>query len=459
MSTTRSALTSTESRRPKAYSYLRFSTPDQMDGDSFRRQWDLARSYAERNGLDLDEALKFHDMGVTSFRGANAERGKLSLFRRAVEDGLVAPGSYLLVEDFDRLSRMDPWDALPIFQEIVNRGITLVTLKDQKVWNKEAIRGNALRLIEPLFAMWTSHNESAKKSARLSEVHAAKGKRLLDGVRLDKPYKHGPAWLRWDGTGKQFELIPDRAALVRDVFAKADAGWSIDRIAQSLNKAAVPTWERGRRKAKFWRGARLRKMLVNRAAVGTLVLGKSEHDVETRKRSDKALATIENYFPPLVERELFDSVNARLGTTAPRGRNASRPVSSIVAGLAKCSHCGSSVIRVSKGDYIYLLCSRAHAKAGCKYQAVHYKEVEQALRLNVEVLIDEAPRGSSKENLEDQIANLDTGLSELKDEAKELLRDFRATRSPTMRSALTEAERNIELMENKLTALRDTTSS
>jgi hypothetical protein len=27
----------TEGVRPKAYSYLRFSTPDQMEGDSFRR--------------------------------------------------------------------------------------------------------------------------------------------------------------------------------------------------------------------------------------------------------------------------------------------------------------------------------------------------------------------------------------------------------------------------------------
>jgi DNA invertase Pin-like site-specific DNA recombinase len=38
----------------------------------------------------------------------------------------------LLIESFDRLSRMDPWDALPIFQEIVNAGITIVTLQDKK---------------------------------------------------------------------------------------------------------------------------------------------------------------------------------------------------------------------------------------------------------------------------------------------------------------------------------------
>jgi len=106
--------------RPKAYSYLRFSTPEQMLGDSVRRQWSAAKTYAARNGLDLDESLTFRDMGMSGFKGANAVRGELAAFRRGVEDGMIAPGSFLLVEDFDRLSRMNPWEALPVFQEIIN---------------------------------------------------------------------------------------------------------------------------------------------------------------------------------------------------------------------------------------------------------------------------------------------------------------------------------------------------
>jgi DNA invertase Pin-like site-specific DNA recombinase len=37
-----------------AYSYLRFSTPEQMQGDSFRRQTEAAKVYAERHGLTLE---------------------------------------------------------------------------------------------------------------------------------------------------------------------------------------------------------------------------------------------------------------------------------------------------------------------------------------------------------------------------------------------------------------------
>jgi hypothetical protein len=38
--------------RPKAYSYVRFSTPEQAKGDSLRRQTDRARAWAVANDLE-----------------------------------------------------------------------------------------------------------------------------------------------------------------------------------------------------------------------------------------------------------------------------------------------------------------------------------------------------------------------------------------------------------------------
>ncbi|KVR83488.1 recombinase family protein [Burkholderia vietnamiensis] len=49
----------------KAYSYLRFSTPEQAQGDSFRRQTALAEAYAQQHGLELDTTLRFADEGVS----------------------------------------------------------------------------------------------------------------------------------------------------------------------------------------------------------------------------------------------------------------------------------------------------------------------------------------------------------------------------------------------------------
>ncbi|HMA56316.1 MAG TPA: recombinase family protein, partial [Pseudolabrys sp.] len=181
---------------------------------------EAARSYALEKGLELDEELTFHDLGVSAFKGANATTGKLAAFRRALEDGLVESGSYLLVEDFDRLSRMGPWEALPIFQVIINAGITVVTLKDREVWTRAALRDNPMLIMKSLFAMWNGYQESAKKSGRVAEAWAAKRKRLISGEPLSKPFTRiAPAWLTWNDEAKAFAALPDRAVIVQRIFA------------------------------------------------------------------------------------------------------------------------------------------------------------------------------------------------------------------------------------------------
>ncbi len=102
----------------KAYSYLRFSTPEQIKGDSTRRQKDGAKKYAEEHGLDLDEKLTFQDLGVSALHGKNAETGALGVFLQAVREGRVEKGSYLLVESLDRISRKKARKALHWFRQL-----------------------------------------------------------------------------------------------------------------------------------------------------------------------------------------------------------------------------------------------------------------------------------------------------------------------------------------------------
>jgi hypothetical protein len=64
---------------PKAYSYIRFSTPEQQHGDSFRRQTELSQKYAEAHGLTLDENLTYRDLGVSAFDKSNITSGQLGV--------------------------------------------------------------------------------------------------------------------------------------------------------------------------------------------------------------------------------------------------------------------------------------------------------------------------------------------------------------------------------------------
>ncbi len=177
-----------------AYSYLRFSTPEQAGGDSRRRQLDLARSYAARHGLVLDAGLSFRDLGMSAFHGHNVREGALRAFLDAVELGLVPRGSHLLVESLHRLSRDRVLLAQSLFLRIVEAGITIVTLIDDRNYSAESLNRSPMDLIVSLVRMMRANEESVTKSARLRAVWARKR------AELGTPPATGrcPGWLRLD---------------------------------------------------------------------------------------------------------------------------------------------------------------------------------------------------------------------------------------------------------------------
>src|SRR5688500_10462942 len=89
----------------RVYSYIRFSTPEQALGDSERRQLDKARAWAEKHGNEFDDSLRIADRGRSAYKGDHRKKGALGEFLERVRTGEVTPGSILVVEDIDRLSR------------------------------------------------------------------------------------------------------------------------------------------------------------------------------------------------------------------------------------------------------------------------------------------------------------------------------------------------------------------
>src|ERR1700712_1153568 len=150
-----------------AYSYLRFSTPEQAAGDSRRRQIAMAEKYAAAHHLKLDLHLSFRDLGVSAYRGRNAKEGALRAFLEAIEYNLVPPNSYLLVESLDRLSRDRILAAQTLFMQIVQAGITIVTLVDQRSYSLESLNQNPLDLVISLVTMMRANEESEIKSSRI----------------------------------------------------------------------------------------------------------------------------------------------------------------------------------------------------------------------------------------------------------------------------------------------------
>src|SRR5689334_14203980 len=108
--------TDADRRTPAAYSYLRYSTAEQGRGDSARRQTEARDKWLSAHpGVPLDTSLRLADRGRSAFKRKNWDAYALAEFVKLVEADRVAPGSYLLVENLDRLSRENVGDAVELF--------------------------------------------------------------------------------------------------------------------------------------------------------------------------------------------------------------------------------------------------------------------------------------------------------------------------------------------------------
>ncbi len=67
-----------------AYSYIRFSSGKQSQGDSQRRQTELRDSLLAKHGWVLDTTLNIQDLGKSAFKG---ERQGLAAFLAAIKEG------------------------------------------------------------------------------------------------------------------------------------------------------------------------------------------------------------------------------------------------------------------------------------------------------------------------------------------------------------------------------------
>ncbi|GAB9171291.1 recombinase family protein [Bradyrhizobium diazoefficiens] len=356
------------------------------------------------------------------------------------------------------MSRDDFFEAQTLFQNLIIGGINVAVLATGEVYSHDRLRKQPYDIMYIVAEQIRANQESARKSQLIGDAKARKKKRLSEHGLEGKPYtRQTPAWITWSDEDKRYELIPERAALVKEMFDRMAAGDGLTRIARDLNERAVPTWSRSgkQRTADHWRTSYIRKVLTSTAPIGTFTPHTTAHDDTTRARRDEPMEPVENLFPAAIDADTYWRVNRKLSTKAARGRNARQPPKSIVSGIAFCATCGHAMTRVSKGDYVYLVCSRANMKAeGCRYLAVRYEAVEKALRTNAHRLIKEAPRGKSTADLETQIDRLQANADAAEQMTFDLAELAAHERSPAARGRLRDMEQQLKDLQKQLRELR-----
>ena len=364
--------------RARAYSYIRFSSGEQIKGDSQRRQLDDSRKYALEHELELDEELTFRDLGVSGFKGRNVTEGELGAFITAVESGVVAKGSYLLVESLDRLSRESIVEALELFLKLLRLDITIVTFSDKREYNKAGITAAPMELMMSLSIFHRANDESKMKSQRVGAAWADKRKRAVASGH--KMTSRCPAWLVLNKDTGVYEVIEEKADLVRRIYGMALQGIGQSSIERILNNEGLPSLA----KSKTWYSSYIYKILNNAAVIGHYQPMKSVYDEGTSKsRRVNDGPAIEDYFPPIVEREVFLRVRHVRTANRPTVGAKGKSFTNVFNGIAKCLQCDSPLYYVNKGKppkgQKYLVCSKAMRGLDCDYFSMRYDRVESLI--------------------------------------------------------------------------------
>jgi DNA invertase Pin-like site-specific DNA recombinase len=384
---------------PKAYSYVRFSTADQIKGDSLRRQTEGAAEWCKRNGPSLVES--YRDLGVSAFKGKNAEVGALAAFLTLVKKGRIEKGSYLIVESLDRVSRNEILDAMELFTSIIKAGIVIVTLSDGQVYNREKINANPMQLMISLTVMTRAHEESKMKAIRVSAAWAAKRQNLKE----EKMTAKAPGWLQLSADRKRFEPIPERVAVVKRIFEMATGGSGTYTITKTLRRDKVPTFGR----ARVWQASYIQKILSSRAVIGEFTPRSNRDGKET------VFEPILNYFPAIVKPEVFATA-LQLRKTRPsyRGRVGANVFSHLA--FDKETERPMCYVAKGKGRYQYLV-SAAALEGLTDYCSWNYDEF---LALFLTVCQKAALRPAV--NPEPEHAELDLARMELDETEKQIAR-------------------------------------
>ncbi|MFL9600069.1 recombinase family protein [Aeromonas dhakensis] len=371
----------------KAWLYARFSSNQQADGDSINRQLKAAQRWCDANGVELQQT-GFRDLGVSGWK--SIKRPMFEQLIKAMSEGKIQSGSYVLFESTDRLSRRG-WRHT---QELI-RTITcvydckLVILDKGQVYTKENVN-DVVQNILLMVAADMAEKESQRKSDLVAAAYKSK--------RQDGDVSRWPYWI--DKTDNGF-VLNENAETIRLIIALRLKGVGALGIAAELNRRGIKS-SRGSN----WGHTSIRVVLSNSALYGTkdfysmkTVKQFDEHGEEIKITENKLVSSQPDVFPSLCDFTTWEQIQIKGEKPGRKGQ--SSPFHNML--FCKCG-AGLSVQVGSAGER-YRKCSRAKVGA-CE---------QRAIRNFDETLIDCLGRITyeSSETLRDELPELQARLAKL----------------------------------------------
>ncbi|MCR4268437.1 recombinase family protein [Nitratireductor sp. ZSWI3] len=348
----------------RAALYLRVSTARQAEHDiSIPDQKRQGEVYCEQRGYQLVET--FVEPGATATNDKRPE------FQRMIEAGTSKPAPFdiVVVHSFSRFFR-DHFEMEFYVRKLAKNGVKLVSITQEM---GDDPMHQMMRQIMALFDEYQS-KENAKHVLRAMNENARQG--FWNGARPPIGYRIVAAEQRGSKIKKKLEIDPlnaDTVRLIYRLFLEGDGtsgAMGVKAIATYLNERRFFTRDGGR-----WGLAQIHAILTRTTYIGEHRFNTRSHkDREKKPESEVAIMAV----PPLIERETFDAVQARLKSRNPMvtpARVSSGPT--LLTGICFCAKCGGAMtLRTGRGSaggtYRYYTCSTKarQGKTGCKGRTI-----------------------------------------------------------------------------------------
>lgn len=344
----------------KLYSYIRFSSMRQSDGSSFERQIRMAKEIADKHGLEL--VNDYQDLGVSAFKGANSKTGALSRFLDEIGKS-VPVGSWLFIENLDRLSRQDIISAQELFLSIIRRGITIVTGMDNKIYSLDTVTANPMDLMFSILLFIRGNEESQTKRTRtnssaLLKIKAHQNNPQSPAVAIEEIGKN--MW--WTDTTSGYVLPhPIYFPIVQKIVQMKRDGHSTGTVLDYLNEHHEPPPATSNKKHDHWSKAMVSRLFQTKALMGIKTVSVDGIEYE-----------LKDYYPRVMSDSDFYYLKQNVAKKAWNYGNTSEKVIPLLSGIGvlRCAHCGATMVKMSAANgkreqYRYCCDGRRSGRTDC----------------------------------------------------------------------------------------------
>lgn len=385
-------MTDNDTTNGTAHLYARFSTKIQAKGHSRQRQIDSYTDYCNRHQYSVGNL--YIDEGKSGFTDDLKHRTELNRLLSDVANGRISSSSAVIIEGFDRLSRAKLQSALKLFLEILDTGLTLITLNDGCKFTSDS---DMTDILVSVIHLSRAHSESEMKSIRLSKVWA---KKLEDAKSGKVITKRVPAWIDVIGKGDNASFrLNQMAEAVREMFMLTIAGHGVMSTCKQLN-SMLDDGHKGLKpdKGDYWKRSSVRRILKDRSCYGNWMFKGHE---------------LVDYFPAVISFQTYKraqlAIASRTKSCGTLTRTGSAPSNSKstkkeelmqerrnLFGSWYCHHCGSNLRHVGGTEKSKArirctgtdigICTQWH---DVKYSRFEYRILEALLEMDWSVATDD----------------------------------------------------------------------